>query len=113
MIESRKGPLKFTALVLASAVASNLVEYGWDGPLAGGFSGVIYALFGYAWMKGRFEPWEGIAVSKGTTVILLMWLVYCMTGWAGPIGNAAHASGLATGALIGWLPSRLRRRPPG
>ena len=110
MIESRKGPLKLAALVLVSAVASNLVEYAWDGPLAGGFSGVIYALFGYVWMKGRFEPGEGMAASRTDVAIMIGWLFYCMTGWAGPIGNAAHLSGLAVGMLAGWAPHRLLPR---
>ena len=27
-----------------------------------GFSGVVYALFGYVWMKGLHEPEQGMAV---------------------------------------------------
>ena len=111
MIEPAKGSLKFTGLVLVTAVVSNLAQYAWGGPYFGGMSGVLYGLFGYIWMRHRFAPWEGLTVSKSTVVVLVVWLFLCMTGWMGPIGNASHVSGLVTGMAIGYAPVlRLRFR---
>ena len=61
VIEVRRGTLRLALLVLISAIVSNFAQYFWmehtDPGLAHGFlgmSGVIYALFGYIWMKKVF-----------------------------------------------------------
>ena len=36
-------------------------------------------------------------------------LFLCMTGWIGPIGNAARVTGLIVAVLMGYLPHRFRR----
>ena len=72
----------------------------WTGPipdglhLFGGLSGVGYALFGYLWMKGQYEPEQGMILHPNTVTTMLIWLVLCMTGLVGPIANAAHVVGL-------------------
>ena len=106
MIEMRKGTARFGALVLVSAVASNLGQYAWSSPgtTFGGLSGVNYALLGYAWMKGHYDPDEGIGLRVSTVQFMLLWLVLCMTGVMGPIANAAHVVGLLVGMLIGFAP---------
>jgi len=109
MIEARKGALRLGFIVLVSAVVSNLAQYGWAGPLFGGMSGVVYALFGYIWMKGRFEPHEGLHLERSTVYWMIGWLFLCIAGLVGPIGNAAHVAGLLVGMLLGYLPYRLRR----
>jgi len=81
-------------------------------PLFGGMSGVLYGLFGYAWMKSRFEPGLGLWVDQGTVVILIAWFFLCMTGLVGPIANAAHAGGLVSGLVIGVAPTLWRRLWP-
>ena len=43
-------------LVLVIAALSNLGQYFVSGPNFCGISGVVYGLFGYIWMKGRFDP---------------------------------------------------------
>ena len=115
-IERRKGALFLAALVLGSGVASNLGEYFWSGPNFAGFSGVVYALFGYVWMKGKFEPQDGLGVGQQTVVLMIAWLFLCMTGWLGDIANAAHVIGLLAGMAIGHAPyswKKLRRRRMG
>ena len=66
-----------------------------------GFSGVIYALFGYIWMKGLYQPEQGMFLHPNSITIMLLWLVLCMTGVLGPIGNAAHFVGLIVGVAFG------------
>ena len=92
-------------MVLAIAVASNLVQYWASGPAFGGMSGVVYGLFGYLWMKSRFDPWSGMHMDQQTVVILIAWFFLCMTGWVGPIANWAHGVGLVVGMAIGYAPT--------
>ena len=62
---------------------------------------MIYALFGYVWFKGLLQPGEHMSVGPNTVLIMIAWLFFCMTGWLGPIGNAAHVTGLVVGIL--WV----------
>lgn len=108
-IETRRGTRRFLALVLILAVLPNVGQYLWSGPMFGGMSGVNYGLFGYAWMKTRFQPELGIYVDQSTVMMLMVWFFLCTTGFVGPIANAAHAVGLLTGIAIGYAPILLRR----
>jgi GlpG protein len=36
-------------------------------------------------------------------MMMLGWLVLCMTGILGHIGNSAHAMGLLVGVVWGWV----------
>jgi GlpG protein len=106
-IEVRKGAPFFAIFVLSAAVTSNLSEHLWgllvepDVPrLFGGLSGVLYALFGYAWTKGRIDAPDHIGVPEQTVSWMLGWAFLCLTGALGPIANAAHFSGLAFG--VAW-----------
>jgi GlpG protein len=114
LIERRKGTVFFLILVVVSAVISNLGDFAWSGPnLAGGMSGVVYALFGYVWMKGLLQPQERLGIHQQVVWIMLAWLVLCMTGTLGNIANGAHVFGLIVGVIFGvlpWLWQRLRRR---
>ena len=100
MIETRRGTSRLLILVLVSAVVSNLGQYYYMEQMKpgaphffGGLSGVVYALFGYLWMKGQYEPEQGMILHPNTVSTMLMWLVLCMTGSVGPIANAAHVVG--------------------
>lgn len=109
LIEMRRGGAYLLALVLISAITSNLGQYAISGPsLAGGMSGVVYALFGYVWMVGRYNPAGGMAVSRSTIQTMIFWLFFCMTGVIGPIANAAHVVGLLVGMLLGFAPQAPR-----
>jgi GlpG protein len=120
-IEARRGPVRYLALVLVLAVLSNLAEYYLGGlrigegrvtlqfhPTFGGMSGVVFGLFGFVWMKMRFQPELGLAMSGDAIVFSLLWLVFCFSGMAGPVANAAHAGGLLIGIAIGAAPAILR-----
>jgi len=111
MIESCRGTFRLAVLVLVSAVLSNLGQnfyYTLQADpgrfhLFGGLSGVGYALFGYLWMKGQYEPEQGMILHPNTITTMLFWLVLCMTGWVGSIANAAHVVGLVVGVAFGVL----------
>ena len=112
MIETRRGSGRFVLLVFACALISNFAEFLWELPhLAGfgGMSGVVYGLFGYVWVKQRFEAHLGMGMSEQTAWIMMAWLFACMTGYLGPIANAAHVVGLITGAAVAYAPIGWRR----
>jgi GlpG protein len=118
MIETRRGWWFLLLMVLVTAVGSNVAEYylpnpASPSPMFGGMSGVNYALFGYAWIKGRYQPHLGIGVSQQTVLILMIWLVVCFIGLIPNVANYAHLVGLIGGAAFAYLPyatGRLRRR---
>jgi GlpG protein len=110
MVERHQSLLVLGLLVLVASAATNLAQYAASGPRFGGMSGVVYCLFGYVWIRGRFDPGSGLYASQPTVIIMLAWFVLCLTGLLGPIGNASHAAGLAIGMAWGLLSSgRLQR----
>ena len=104
LIEARRGSGRLLALVLFLAVTSNTVQFLWAGPGFGGMSGVIFGLFGYAWIKSRFDPASGIHMSSQNVAMMLFWLVLCMTGRIGSIANGAHVAGLLGGIIVAFVP---------
>lgn len=110
MIENRKGAFFFAFFVLLTGITSNLGQYFEAGPVFGGMSGVVYALFGYAWIKGKFDPGDGIGVPPSTVLIMLTWFFLCFTPVFPNIANAAHAIGLFLGASWGYVSAVKWRR---
>ncbi|GAB5442368.1 MAG: hypothetical protein Fues2KO_27170 [Fuerstiella sp.] len=100
-IEYLRGTPKFLLLCLLVAIPSHLIQLFWDGPAFGGASGVLFGLIGYAWMKGKTTPQDGIGLSQRTVTFCLFWLILCISGALGPIANAAHIGGLLAGMVIG------------
>lgn len=110
MIEVRRGSLRLAGLVLIAAIVSNVGQYIWMERVDPGrphtfegMSGVVYALFGYIWMKSFYEPEQGLFIHPNNVNIMLLWLVLCMTGVVGPIANAAHFVGLMAGVALAAL----------
>jgi GlpG protein len=68
-------------------------------------SGVDYGLFGYVWMKSRFDPGSGLFIHPTTVFLMMAWLLLCMTpGSVVHAANAAHLVGLGMGLAIGYAP---------
>lgn len=101
LIESRRNMFFYILLVFVTASLSNCAQYLATGPNSGGMSGVVYGLFGYVWMKSRYEPFGDLHIERSTVYLMMGWLVLCWTGWLGPIGNWAHGVGLLVGAAFG------------
>ncbi len=111
LIEIRRGSLRLALMILILSVTSNIGEFlfweqrepGKAHHLFGGMSGVICGLFGYIWMKGLYEPEQGMALHPNSVSFGLLWIVLCMTGVFGPIANSAHVVGLIVGVALGVL----------
>ena len=123
IVEVRRGWWRLLVMILVVAVLSNLAQYWWPylkafgekppWPGFGGMSGVLYGLFGYCWMKTKFEPALTIILTPSTVFILVGWLFVCMAGVIPHVANAAHVAGLLVGIAIGFAPvawRNIRRR---
>lgn len=110
-MENRRGWWRLMLFVLVTAIFSNTAEVLINAtsnevacPVCfGGMSGVDYALFGYVWMRARYDSGSGFYISQFTIILLIAWFFIGFTGWM-PIANAAHAGGLFLGVVIGYLP---------
>ncbi|MFH1024699.1 MAG: rhomboid family intramembrane serine protease [Planctomycetota bacterium] len=105
IIELRKGHLFLGVFFVLTAALSNIAQYATNGPIFGGLSGVNYALFGYVWISGKFNPRAELTLSPHNTTLMLGWFILCLTGLMGNVANTAHAAGLAAGAVWGYLAS--------
>lgn len=112
MVEARQNALFLFAFIAISAALSNLAQYFFDGPSFGGISGVVYALAGYVWIRGKYNPGSGLYLDKQSVTIMLIWLVVCFTGWLGPVANATHLVGLMTGMAWGGIAAYFAARKP-
>jgi GlpG protein len=109
MIEGRQSTWHLGLLVVVIAICSNLAEfYIGHTPAFGGMSGVVYGLFGYIWLRGKFDPASGLFLHPTTVVMMIVWFFICLTGYL-PVANIIHAVGLAMGLAWGYL-SSLRYR---
>jgi len=113
MIEYHRGSRMLAVMILITGVASVAAEYVAHpeiGAGVGGMSGVIYGLFGYIWMRSKYDSASGLALHPSTVTIMLVWYVVCWLGLL-PIANIAHTAGLVIGVAWGFLASG-RLRPP-
>lgn len=113
LVERTVGSGRYLLLVLVMAVVSNFVQFIAQGPFFGGMSGVVYGLFGYAWIRGRLDPTSGMYLRPDIVFWMLGWFALCAAGVIGDVANWAHGGGLASGAALGYLAyviDRQRRR---
>lgn len=124
MVEARKGTLRLALLVLVIGVVSNLAQYSFEmpqlsslhfrrgAPNFGGISGVAFGLFGYIWMKSRFDPGSGFFLHRQAVMMMMVWFVICLLGIIPGISfaNTAHTVGLLIGMIWGYLSSLRAKR---
>ena len=115
-IETLQGRLTLLSLTLLFGLAANVAQYLYAGPsLFGGLSGVLYGLLGHCWLYQRLAPNPVYRLPPGVLVMMLAWLLICMTGifellQLAAIANAAHVGGLLVGCLTGLVGGALARR---
>jgi len=113
VIELKLRSLRFAGLVLAIAIPSNIAQALAVSEGFGGMSGVVYGLFGYAWVRGRLDPTCGLYLRPDVAFWMMGWFVLCMGGVIGNVANWAHGVGLLAGGILGyashWI-GRLRQK---
>lgn len=112
--EARLGTFRFGLFVLLSAVvaqvAQQLIPVSFQGSsaltMAGGMSGVNFALGGFIWVKSRYEPQSGFYLSPIAmfTLILVLFVGIFDGGKSLSMANWAHGAGFGFGLLCGYLP---------
>ena len=108
--ERFQGSWRFAGFLAFCAAVSNLaqLQFGYS-PNFGGLSGIIYALVGYLWLRGRADPSSGINMPRGLVIFFVIWLILGFTGLltgvvgGGAIANYCHLGGFAAGALYGYI----------
>ena len=115
-IESRQGSINLIGLTLLFSLVSNYAQFVWSGAtLFGGLSGVLYGLLGHCWIFQLLSPNPAYRLPRGVLVMMLVWLLVCMSGLIsmigfGEIANAAHVGGLLIGCFTGLLGGLYNRR---
>ncbi len=104
-IEFAQGHRSLLLLVLFSGVVSNLAQFWHTGPMFGGMSGVVFALFAYAWLWDRLMPSRPLGIPPAMMGFMLLWLALGYTGMLsalgfGNIANTAHLAGLVAGLVF-------------
>ncbi len=105
MVEDRKGTLFLVVFVLIASGASNVTQFLLSHPAFGGMSGVVYALLGYIWMKGKYDPSSRLSLHFSTVFFMIAWYILGLTGLLGNIANGSHSAGLAVGIAWGYISS--------
>lgn len=105
-MESKKGWRLFMVFVLLASSFATVSQVVLTGPNVVGMSGVVYALFGYIWMKARFDPKSGFFIGQITVIILIGWFFagFMNFGMFQHVANGAHGGGLLFGIVLGYLP---------
>lgn len=109
VIERVRGSGSLLMLILFLALASNSVQYAWNGGAFGGLSGVVYGLFGFLWMRSVYLPEEGFYMPQSLVVQMIAWAILGLTGAIGGIANGAHFGGLLAGMAVGAAPRLWRK----
>lgn len=112
-IEHRDGSKLFVAMVVVTALCSNIGQYLWSGPAFGGMSGVVYGLFGYVAVRSLLAPRSGYYMPGQTVLIMLAWFVACLLGVIPHVANAAHGYGLLVGVIWGFIAVKIRSERSG
>jgi GlpG protein len=106
--ERYQGSWRYVGFVLFTAAVSNLaqLQFGHN-PSFGGLSGVIYAVVGYLWARGRADPQSGIRMPPRLVGFFVIWLALGFSGLLsdlfGHMANYCHLGGFASGALYGYI----------
>ena len=113
MIEARRGVSTLAALVIVTGTLPMVAQYLVSGPgFVGGMSGAVYGLAGFVWLRGKKDPASGVGLDAQSWIIMMIWLVLCMTGAMGRIANTAHLAGLLIGLVWGWVSAYFAQRRP-
>jgi len=104
LLEPTLGRSKYLLFIIASAFVSSGAELAVTSQTGVGFSGVVYAMFGYLLAARHTQLMYQQVLTKQTIIWLLGWLILCIAltytkVWQ--VANAAHIAGFLFGYIIG------------
>ncbi|TWT53982.1 Rhomboid protease GlpG [Rubripirellula amarantea] len=113
-IERLHGSIFFAILVLVTqlggmALQVGMPDYSWvpdalvANPRVIGASGAVYGLFAFLWIRPLVQPSYPIRLVPMNVIIMLVWLVVCMTPLIPNVANGAHLGGLLAGMIVGAM----------
>lgn len=113
-IEKLHGSIFFVVLVLVTqlggmALQVGMPDYSWvpealaANPRVIGASGAVYGLFAFLWIRPLVQGSYPIRLVPMNIVIMLVWLVVCMTPLIPNVANGAHLGGLLAGMVMGAM----------
>lgn len=109
MVERWMGTPRFALLVLVCAIVPNLFQglappWMHGTPFFVGFSGVLYGLFGYVWIRTSINPGHGITIPFPMVAlfvgVIVLGLSGVIPGWN--FADLCHLGGLLVGAAFGF-----------
>ncbi|WPD24504.1 MAG: rhomboid family intramembrane serine protease [Candidatus Electrothrix scaldis] len=106
ILEPSMGRKTYLAFILAAAIVSSGVQLLFTDQTGIGFSGVVYAMFGFGIVARRVYPHYQQIFDKRTVQWLLIWLGACivLTHFdVMNIANEAHIAGFLFGLCIGMV----------
>ncbi len=112
LIERLLGTQRFALLIFAAAVIPNLMQGLAPEILRGsphfmGISGVVYALFGYIWIRSMLDPFLGVMIPTPIVVLMVGIIVVGFTvrvpGWN--FADMCHLGGLLVGVGLAYASS--------
>jgi membrane associated rhomboid family serine protease len=114
LLEPDLGRWRYAGFILLSAAVASSWQLLTSDATGIGFSGVLYAMFGYALARRGSRETYAALLSRQTIRWLLGWAALCVVltivnVWN--VGNAAHLAGLAGGWLLGTALEKPRWRP--
>lgn len=103
-LESCIGSVRYSLIVLTSALLGSVAQLAIGGDLGIGLSGVVYALFGVLLAWRRREPVIAAILTTPRIVVFIAWFFLCIAlthvGMMN-VANSAHAAGLFAGLWFG------------
>ena len=105
-LEYENSRIFYLIFIISSAVVSSVSQIAFSSSSGIGLSGIVYAIFGFLYIKGRSDSKYKGFISQKTATLFLAWLVICIIITLLdilPIGNAAHIGGLLWGFLLAYL----------
>ena len=106
MLEPGMGRKKYLLFILCAAVVSSGLQLVFTDQTGIGFSGVVYAMFGFGVVARRVHPQYLEIIDTRIVQWLLGWLVLCIILTYFDvlnIANAAHIGGLVFGLCVGMI----------
>lgn len=103
-LEAEWGGVRWLAFSVAGAVVSSLAQLAWSGGMGIGYSGVVYALAGFAYAAPPRRFLASHLLVRQNWALLVGWAAICVAfevAGTWNVANGAHLGGLAFGWLVG------------